>query len=615
MSANFIGTKSEVSTETITESTPGNYKPEGTISTPTFSGSIDLHSDTIAENGIKYVYDVSHTEASVNEHKNVISTITPSKTSVVNSLTTSTATSTGAIKYLEDVSLTGNSASAVTSYLHFDAGTLPSKASFDYISSVNGGSLSVNTTSTNGIKIITDMGSGSISSQKGDYTPAGNVNSIFTGSAATVTLKGTPTGTITITGGTSPSLATLTTSSQSYIPYVSYVTLNDLNTSTENVKSVTNVGTLPSLSFEDVAATGLQEVVTDVSSPSLQFETSSVITDMTEGNSTLSSHLNSTDPTILEIEVVYTAPKSIKTTGFSKNLKVNNGGFTKKYVSFDKGTLPTTSDVSVIKTVSNGGLDTLIRYLKFDAGSHATSATFKGDELSVTGSITPTGTISSSFTGIKTNSLVTDVTHTNPTITTSYLHYTPASGNSSSADKITSVGTLPSLTIDSTVTGGDAILTNFTADSKSISKTSKYISTSNKEVLEDITVSTTSVISKINGGSISTTLSYFHPTISGTIETPTFTGKQVRLVTNPTGTISITTTPAITVSIPTIKSIGKIPTIESVTVATGVVTQQPSFTGSFTGTSITPNATVSTTSVSIISTGNFTPSGSIGDVK
>ena len=184
--------------------------------------------------------------------------------------------------------------------------------------------LTANTTSTNGVKVAIGISGGSATATKENYTPAGSVNSTFTGTAQTISLTGTPSGSISLTGGTLPSLTTDSTASGGH-SYISDVSLNN-------------------------------------------------------GTVSLSGELSST---------------------YSKTLILS--------ISSTSSTITTTTS-----------------YLHFNAGALRSGGTFTGNQMSLSASYTPRGTIASSFTGTTTSTLVTDVNYSAPTLTTSYLHATTA---------------------------------------------------------------------------------------------------------------------------------------------------------------------------------------------
>lgn len=179
--------------------------------------------------------------------------------------------------------------------------------------------LTINSTSTNGVQVGTGISGGSATATKENYTPAGSVNSTFTGTAQTISLIGTPSGTITLTGGSLPTLSSNTTSTGG-ISYVSNVSIT---------------GGSASLSG-------------------------------TVSNKTLVLSASSTTPAIDQ---------------------------TKSYLHFNQGAL-------------------------------RSDATFTGNQMSLSASYTPKGTVTSSFTGTTTSALVTGVSYSAPTLTTSYLHAT-----------------------------------------------------------------------------------------------------------------------------------------------------------------------------------------------
>lgn len=161
--------------------------------------------------------------------------------------------------------------------------------------------------------------------------------------------------------------------------------------------------------------------------------------------------------------------------------------------------------------------------------------------------------------------------------------------------------------------------------------------------------STTSALTGVSGGSVTSTVKYMHPTFSGNegsseiAYTPSgkidsaFVGVPKQLITDgavkyihfskgtaPTvesidvlvgkassGSATITGSITLDKSIEYLSfSAGSLPTVQKKTVATGI-SQQPEFTGTFSGASATIGGKLYGETVNITSTGNMTPSGTI----
>lgn len=245
--------------------------------------------------------------------------------------------------------------------------------------------LTVNTTSTNGVRVATGISGGSATATKGNYTPAGSVNSTFTGTAQTISLTGTPSGSISLTGGTLPSLSTNTTSTGG-ISYVSNVT------------------------HTAASASGTRAFVTGITAGSLSTTSSSFVKTINRGSGSLTASVGGTNGQTLILTHTH--------IGASAG-SLGNALITATYTS-----AKASGTANAVTGVSGGGVTTTTSYLHFNQGALRSGATFTGNQMSLSTSYTPKGTVASSFTGTTTSALVTDVTYSAPTITTSYLHAT-----------------------------------------------------------------------------------------------------------------------------------------------------------------------------------------------
>ena len=605
VTASFTGTKGTISTESVTTETPATYTPEGSISQPSFSGSVNLGSNTTSTSGVKYIEDVSHVAASASGTQSVLKNVTTSSGSFLTGLTTSTTA--GGTKYLEDVSVTGGTTSETLSYMHFNAGSVPTRSSFTYVSGVNGGSLEENETAEGGIAYVSQVSGGGASASKGSYTPAGNVSSTFAGTSATITVKGTPSGSIALSGGTLPSLSTTTTSAGN-IKYVEAVSHTAASASKETIQQITGVGTLPSLTSNTTSSGGIVYVQNISGGGSTGSDT--FVKTINGGSGSLTSSLNNKT---LVISHSHNAA-SVATTG-SAITGVSGVSKTLSYLHWNAGALPTRAGVSVVTGVSGGSINATTKYLKFSAGALRTGASFTGNEMTSTGTYKPTGAVNSTFAGTATTALVTSVTSNPVSSSISYLHYTAPTSNTGTAYQITGVGSVPSLTFNETSSGGTQYVHNISSTGASASKTTKYLSGTAGNAVTSVTATDkVSVVSGINGGSISKTIKYFHPSVTGSVTKPSFIGTAARLVHTAKGTVDISTTAADTTTVSSITGVGTLPTRAGVSVVTGI-SQQPEFTASATVSSITPTATLSHTSTSITLNGTCTPKGTIGNVQ
>lgn len=78
----------------------------------------------------------------------------------------SNTTSTGGTKYLEDATITGGGVTPTVSYMHFSAGSAPTKAAVSVVTGVSGGG---------GSRTLSYLHYTAPSATKGSYTPAGSV--------------------------------------------------------------------------------------------------------------------------------------------------------------------------------------------------------------------------------------------------------------------------------------------------------------------------------------------------------------------------------------------------------------------------------------------------------
>ena len=199
----------------------------------------------------------------------------------------SNTTSTGGTKYLEDATITGGGVTPTVSYMHFSAGSAPTRAAVKVVTGVSGGG---------GSRTLSYLHYTAPTATKGSYTPAGSVNrstsvalSNNTGlckasvsgttlslSAVTVGVSTQPAftfaGTATTALVTSVSGGSLTanTTSAGGIQVVQNATFTNASATTSTISQITGVGTNPSLTFNSTSSGG-QAYVTNVThtSPSL----------------------------------------------------------------------------------------------------------------------------------------------------------------------------------------------------------------------------------------------------------------------------------------------------------------------------------------------------------
>ena len=267
-----------------THSFTGNsITPSGTI---TVSRSANVALSTTSINQIKSVGSLP-TRESKTVVTSAINGASATFTGTVNA--GSNTTSTGGTKYVEDASISGGGVTPTISYMHFSAGTAPTKAAVNVVTGVSGGG---------GSRTLSYLHYTAPSATKGSYTPAGSISrsasvalsnntglckaSVPAGgttlvlSAVTVsvstqpafTFKGTATTSL-VTAVSGGSLTANTTSSGG-IKVVSDASFSNASATTSTISQITGVGTNPSLTFNSTSSGG-QAYVTNVThtSPSL----------------------------------------------------------------------------------------------------------------------------------------------------------------------------------------------------------------------------------------------------------------------------------------------------------------------------------------------------------
>lgn len=216
------------------------------------------------------------------------------------------------------------------------------------------------------------------------YTPAGTVSSGFTGSAATISVSGTPAGTIKTGTGTA-----------NYTPAGSVT----VTPNTTTVNSITAVGTLPTLTTETVDAISSATFTAGTTPVSSATFSGTAATSGANSGTGVSAVNASLANGVLTITAVTAAPNShthsvtakgsiTLTRGTAPSLSTTPTSF-EAVESWSAGTLPTkgsnTTVVTGIKSASFTGTGTQLL--------------FTGSSLTSTGSYTPGGTVSSTWTG------------------------------------------------------------------------------------------------------------------------------------------------------------------------------------------------------------------------
>lgn len=367
---------------------------------------------------------------------------------------------------------------------------------------------------------------------------------------------------------------------------------SDVTLTTDTINSIDNIGSLPSLSS---AETGDISYLKDISL-----------------NNTLG--VSYEDPTFTSVNI-----KSVADVGSASDLIINET--TEEGDAFISG---------------------LVKENYIPEGN--ISSSFVGTESKIKTTLTPTGSVDLGPTeiadGVKYVESVSGIDVSGISADGFITGINGGSGEliSSTTENEGDIPYLSSLTLEDTY--NDGLLTLKVVPSQSyLHHTHNAASAS----------STASALTSVSGGSVTSTIKYFHPTFSGTESSSetsympsgtinsTFTGVSKSLVTDgavkyihfakgnvPTvemvnvlngksasGNVSLTGNIDISKTSEYLNfNAGSLPSVQEKTVATGI-SRQPTFTGIFNGTPITPTGKLTSETVDITSTGNITPSGKI----
>ncbi len=631
------------------------------------------------------------------------------------SLSSSSSSSTGAIPFISSVS--GGSATGTTKYFHpsftgssgsISASYTPSgsvsltrsqdvalsSSSVNSMASAGSGSLTSDTTASGGIKYVESIGNDpAVGTSEYLVFSAGTTpvsSASFSGTAGTATGSFTPSGSVSLTRSVdvalntssinaissvgSGSLASTDTASTGDISYVSDISSTGASASGTGTFVKTISGGSGSLTSDTTASGGISYVSAISSTGASASGTGTFLTSINGGSGSLTSNSTSTDG------ISY-----LKGVSYIPSL-------TRKYMEFSKGSLPsfsavsnvrtggsTSTGVSITGTVTNGVLElsaaTSSAYLTgtsttsinsmSNAGSLPSldfvSASMSGQSFLVdyTGALVPSyeylhhthtgasaGNTGTAVTGVtggvtsattkylhhthtgasagSTGSAVTGVTGGTVSATKKYLHHVHTAPTSSSATVATSVKTQPSFTGSFTGSSGSVSASYIPSGSVSLTRGTAPSLVSNQ------TSSTGSIsyVKAVDGGVPSVTTKYLHHThtspssssvtvATGVSKQPTFTGS----FTGSAGTATGSFTPSGSVSLgSTATASGGVAYTESVssTGASGSTSYlklnagtTPPQSASFTGTSVTPTGTISSSNVSLASTGTYTPEGTL----
>ena len=330
----------------------------------------------------------------------------------------SNTTSTGGTEYLEDATITGGGVTPTISYMHFSAGSAPTRAAVNVVTGVSGGG---------GSRTLSYLHYTAPSATKGSYTPAGSVT---LSRSANVALS---TSTISqITGvGSLPTRASFTYNTLTVSGTGDHCTLCVASAS---AYQITGLGSLPTKAGVSVATgvstqpsftgtfagTATTALVTAVSGGSLTANTTSsggikVVSDASFTNASATTSTISqitgvgTNPSLTfnstssggqayVTNVTHTSPSLSKTTKYlhptvsgSVNITTTTAPTTTVSSITGVGSLPTMSVVNVATGVSTqpNFTGTFRGTAVTPTGSITTSST----SLTLSGSYTPTGTV------------------------------------------------------------------------------------------------------------------------------------------------------------------------------------------------------------------------------
>lgn len=308
----------------------------------------------------------------------------------------------------------------------------------------------------------------------------------------------------------------------------------------------------------------------------------------------------------------------------------------------DAGTI---SDLTINETAESGNPFVSGLTKESCAPEGTVSSSFTGDESKIKVSITPAGSVDLGSNATESGGVryVESVSGTDVSGTSTDGFVTGINGGSGTltSSATESAGDIPYLSdIDIEDSCEDGVLTLAVVPSRA------YL---HHEHAAASVSSTASALTGVSGGSVASTVKYMHPTFSGSegsseiAYTPSgkidsaFVGVSKQLVTDgavkyihfakgtaPTvestdvlvgkassGSASLTGSVTLDKSTEYLSfSAGSLPTVQKKTVATGI-SQQPEFTGTFSGASAAISGKLSGETVNITSTGSVTPSGTI----
>ena len=186
----FSGSSSSV-TITATDNASGNYQPKGTVSQPTFSGSATTSTGTFTPAGSVSVSTNATTNktAEVSPAASGTATYTPAGSVGAPTISLASAGSTTTVNSITDVGTLPSFTATVASEtltLGWSAGTLPTKGSNTTVKTGDGSySASAPAFTGTGVRLVT-----------GNIAVPSTYTASFTGTEGSVSVSGTPSGTV-----------------------------------------------------------------------------------------------------------------------------------------------------------------------------------------------------------------------------------------------------------------------------------------------------------------------------------------------------------------------------------------------------------------------------------
>ena len=364
---------------------------------------------------------------------------------------------------------------------------------------------------------------------------------------------------------------------------------------TTTVNSITNVGSLPSLTFSTTSGTGKQPFVESLTkgsyTPAGTIESkftgtasSGSVSITPEGSVSLGANTTAAGGVKYVDSVTHTAASGTSTEGFVTGISGGSGSLTSDTTA--------TNGIKYVDSVTHTAASGTVKYIHWDAGSLPTSNAVSNVR---TGGSTSTA---AKLTGSVSNKTLTISAATS----SSYLTGT----GTATINSMSSAGSLPSLIFNTTAAEGEKYITSVSGGS--ITPTTKYLHHTHTGASAS---ATKSAITAVSGGSISVTTKYFHPSFTGTAGSGSVSITPAGTITSKfTGTATSALVTGGTTKYMTFAA-GTLPTKgANTTVATGIKAD-PVYEASFFCYPYVISANVKNTSTSMTSAGSYTPEGTI----